>query len=152
MSKMKQIVLIFLVSSVIMNAQNSEVNELTREAIKANRKVIVAQNMNLTKTELEKFWPVYEGYQLELERLNNRTIKQIEEYAKYYKYLSDEKAETMLIEFFDIREEKLKIRKSYLDRFKAVLSPKRVFRYYQVENKLEAIIRHDMAREIPLVR
>ena len=60
--------------------------------------------------------------------------------------------QTLLTEFLDIREERLKLRKSYVNKFNDVLSPKMVLRYYQVENKLEAIVRHDMARGIPLVR
>ena len=152
MNIFKQSLLIVLISPAIMTAQESEVKELTRKAIKANKKVIVAQNMMLSEMEQKKFWPVYNTYQVELDKLNARMMNLIHEYAEYYKYLTDKKAEMLLTEFFDIREEKIKLRKSYVDKFKDVLSPKRLLRYYQVENKLEAIIRHDMAREIPLVR
>ena len=108
--------------------------------------------MALSEMEQKKFWPVYEAYQMELDKLNERTMNLIKEYAEYYKYLTDKKAQMLLTEFFAIREEKLKLRKSYVDKFTGVLSLKKVFRYYQVENKLETIVRYDMAREIPLVR
>ena len=102
--------------------------------------------------EKKKFWNLYEEYQLELNKLNRKSMNMIQEYAEYYKYMTDQKAESLIDEFFEIREKKLKIRKSYVDQFKKVISTKNVFRFYQVENKMEAISRHNMAREIPLVR
>jgi hypothetical protein len=46
----------------------------------------------------------------------------------------------------------LKLRQSYLPKFRKVLSEKKVARYYQLENKVEAVIEYDIAKQIPLMK
>ena len=46
----------------------------------------------------------------------------------------------------------MKLRQSYLPKFRIVLSEKRVVRYYQIENKVKAVMEYDLARQIPLVK
>lgn len=42
--------------------------------------------------------------------------------------------------------------KAYIAELKKVLPGKQLFRYLQIESKLEAIARYEMAQEIPLVQ
>ena len=46
--------------------------EILKEKVKADKKLIVATNMNLTDAEAKNFWPLYDGYQKELEQINQR--------------------------------------------------------------------------------
>jgi len=55
--------------------------EILREKIKADKKLLVATNMELTESEAKAFWPVYEDYQKELQGLNQRIAKLLESYA-----------------------------------------------------------------------
>jgi hypothetical protein len=34
--------------------------EIFREAVRANKKLVIAANMNLTASETEQFWQIYE--------------------------------------------------------------------------------------------
>ena len=45
-----------------------------------------------------------------------------------------------------------KLRRKYVKRFMKVLPAKKVLRYYQIENKLDAMIDMDLAAMIPLAR
>jgi hypothetical protein len=66
--------------------------------------------------------------------------------------MTDDQAKKIIDEYFDIREQRLDIMKRYARDLKKVLPPKRLFRYLQVENKLEAIARYELARGIPLAQ
>ena len=78
--------------------------ELVREKIRADKKLLVAQNMGLTESEAKGFWPVYEGYQKELDQIYERMGKVIGDYAKAYNAntLTDEQARTLNTEVLDI--------------------------------------------------
>ena len=87
-----------------------------------------------------------------LNKINDRKVKLIMDYAKNYGNISDTMAKDMLKEFFDIQNATLKLKKKYVKKFENVLPPKKVFRYFQTENKLDALINIQLASEIPLMR
>lgn len=126
--------------------------QLTREAIQAQRKAIVANAMELTTEEAKGFWPVYDGYWEEENKLIGRTVNLITFYADNWGSVTDEKADAMLKEWFSIEQAELNLKKKYLGKFKRVLPEKKVMRYFQVENKLDAIINLELARGIPLAQ
>jgi hypothetical protein len=68
--------------------------QILRDKLKADKKLIVAANMELTDSETKGFWPVYEEYQKDLAGINKRIRKLVEDYAADYraKTLTDEKA------------------------------------------------------------
>jgi hypothetical protein len=132
-------------------AQTSDEIELTREVIRTQKKAIVAANMGLTEEESQAFWPVYNDFQNDLRKVNDRVVKLITAYASEYETLTDERSQEMLVESMSIDKDTLALRESYLEKFSAVLPAKKVVRYYQIENKLEAIIDYDLADNIPLV-
>ena len=146
------LVLVFCLIPVALFAQANDQMQLTREAVKANKKLLVSKNMSLTEAQAKSFWPVYEEYQQALSRINERIGKTIKGYAENYNALTDEKAKGLLDESIAIEEDKLTLKKSYISKFSRVLQPKQVTRYYQIENKLLAIMRFDLARGIPFVK
>ncbi len=126
--------------------------QIVREKIRADKKLVVAETMGLTESEAKAFWPVYEAYQRDLAKINDRTIKLIDEYADNYGAMSDQAAKKLMDEFMAIETERLKIRQSYLPRFRQVLPEMKVLRYYQLENKIQAVVNYELAASIPLVR
>jgi len=127
--------------------------ELTRATIKVQKKQIVAKNMQLTSVEKDKFWAVYRDYQNKMDSVNDRRTKLITDYADNLKTssLTDEIALVMLNEFLSYERMRLITKQSFVDKFKEVLPSRKVARFFQIENKMEAIINFDLARQIPLV-
>ena len=127
--------------------------ELTRATIKVQKKQIVAKNMQLTSVEKDKFWAVYRDYQNKMDSVNDRRTKLITDYADNLKNgsLTDEIALGMLNEFLSYERMRLITKQSFVDKFKAVLPSRKVARFFQIDNKLEAIINFDLARQIPLI-
>ena len=121
------------------------------DTIRANRKALVAANLTLTDEEAGKFWPLYDRYQTELNGVQDRTVKVIEDYAASFKNLSDDKAMKLADDYLSAEGDRVKIRRTYLDQFAKVLPGRKVVRFYQIENKMDAVLRYDLAREIPVV-
>ncbi len=137
---------------VLVLAQSQVDRELTRAALEANRKVLVNMNMELAEAQQEAFWPLYDAYQKELGKINERTANVIKDYVAHYYSLTDQKAQELLAEVLDIEEDHVKLKKTYVAKFEKKLPAKTVVRYFQLENKFQAIIEFELARQIPLVR
>jgi hypothetical protein len=136
-------------------AQTADSNmEILRQKIKADKKLLVAANMDLSDAEGRAFWPVYDAYQADLRKLNERTAKAIAAYADAYNKgpVSNETAKQLLAESIAIDEAETALKKSYVPKLEAVLPEAKVARYIQIENKIRAAIRYELAAGIPLVK
>lgn len=125
--------------------------EEARTILQTERKLLVMQNLDLTPTESEAFWKVYDQYAADLKKVGDRRVKVITDYAAAYDTLSDETAEKLIKESMGYQSELVDLRKSYLKKFSKTLPATKVARFYQVENKLDAITNFQLARQIPLV-
>ncbi len=141
-----------LISSSALAQQAREQVELSRAVIQAERQIIVASNMGLTEQEAEAFWPVFKDFQEALRKVSDRRADLILELAKEFNSLSGEKAQEMLKESLNIQAERTKLKQKFIGRFNKVLPPKKVVRYFQIENKLDSVIDYELAARIPLVR
>src|SRR5262245_54716078 len=83
--------------------------DILRDKIRADKKLLVAQNMNLTEAEAQKFWPVYEAYQKDLAASSDRLIKTVKEYAEAYnnKSITDEKARQLTDAILSLDQEEV---------------------------------------------
>ena len=121
------------------------------DAIRSNRKAMVAVNLTLTEEEAGKFWPVYEKYQAEINKLGDRLVGIIQDYTENFSSLSDDKAAKILDDYLAVEAERIQVKQTYAPQFKAVLSGRKVARLYQIENKMDAVIRYELAATIPVV-
>ena len=126
--------------------------EIVREKIRSDKKLLIAENMQLTETEAKAFWPVYEAYQKELAKQAERTLALIEDYAAHYESMSDAAARQLIDNYVVIQGDRVKLMESYLPKFRKVLPEKKVLRYYQLENKIKAVVSYGLAAQIPLVK
>ncbi len=122
------------------------------EKIRADKKLLVAENMELTDAEAKAFWPVYNQYQDELFLLRVRTAKLIKDYADSYGKMTNEIAKKLVNEYMTIESLGPKLRQTYLPKFRSVLPEVKVMRYYQIENKIQAALIYELAANIPLVK
>ncbi len=127
--------------------------QILREKIKADKKLVVAANMDLTESEAKGFWPVYEQYQKDLAAINQRIVKLIESYAADYrsKTLTDEKAKKLIDEMVAIEQAEAGLKTSSVPKLRKVLPEKKVARYLQIENKIRAVVKYEIADGVPLV-
>ena len=150
------LVLSFLFVGSVQAQEATQMNmEILKEKVKADKKLIVATNMNLTDAEAKNFWPLYDGYQKELEQINQRLITTIKGYADAYNAgkgeISDDQAKKLLGEALAVEESEVKLRQSYAAKLGKALRATKVARYLQIENKIRAIVKFELAAQIPLV-
>ncbi len=127
--------------------------QILRDKVNADKKLVVATNMQLTDAEAKGFWPMYDAYQKDLQAINERLVKVILAYADGYKNntLTDEQALKLTADVLAIEASETTLRKSYADKLTKVLPGKKVARYLQIEGKIRAIVRYELAANIPLV-
>jgi len=128
--------------------------QILREKIKADKKLLVATNMELTESEAKGFWPVYEEYQKDLTGINQRIAKLIDSYASDYRAntLTDEKAKKLIDELVAIEQAEAGLKAASVPKLSKVLPQKKVARYLQIENKIRAAVKYELAEKVPLVQ
>src|SRR5262249_40851866 len=108
--------------------------EVMREKLRADKKAVVAEALQLTEGEAKAFWPVYNAYQSDMVTHYDRLLKLIDTYATSYDTMTDETATSILKQYLALERDHVAILTSYLPRFQKVLPPKKVAKLYQVEN------------------
>jgi hypothetical protein len=127
--------------------------QVLREKIRADKKLLVATNMELTEAEAKNFWPIYEDYQKDLQNINERLGKLLQSYATDYKNktMTDDKAKKLTDEYLSIQQAEVKLQSSFVPKLSKALPATKVARYLQIENKIRAVIKYDLAATVPLV-
>lgn len=150
---MRSLILLTALVTSLAQAQDKPASnmDLVREKVRADKKLLVGTNMALTDTESKAFWPVYDAYQADLGKLNQRTVKLVKDYAASYKTMTDAVAGPLLDEAIAIERDRVALLTSYRPKFAAVLPATKVARYYQIENKIRAVINYELADAIPIM-
>ena len=128
--------------------------EILRQKVKADKKLVVAANLQLTDAEGTAFWPVYEAYQKDLQQINQRMAAVIESYASAYNKgpVANDVAKKLLDESVAIDDAEVKAKSALVPKVMGVLPAAKAARYIQIENKIRAAIRYELAAGIPLVQ
>jgi hypothetical protein len=124
--------------------------DAVRAEVRSDRKKIVAGGMDLTTEENQKFWPLYAEYRDSSSKQGERLTAIITEYARNYDTLTDQQATKLIYDYAKLDQDRINLRSAYVKKFGAFLPPKKLMRYFQIENKLDAIMNYDLAGAIPL--
>jgi len=124
------------------------------EKVHADKKLLVAANMELSDAEAQGFWPIYKAYQRDLKTIEQRVISAILNYAGAYKLgsITDAQAALMISEAIAIQRFEADMLEAYAARLEGVLPPWKIVRYLQIERKIRAAIRFSMAKGVPLAK
>jgi predicted outer membrane protein len=128
--------------------------QILRAKIKADKKLVVATNMELTESEAKGFWPIYDAYQKDLQKINRRIAGLLDRYAADFhsKSLTDDKAKKLIDEALAIEQAEADLKKNYVGKLSKALPVVKAARYLQVENKIRAVVKYDLAQGVPLAR
>ena len=154
---MKQLLALILLAAcagIAVAQQGAELmSQAEVERIRTEKKAWVALNMNLSSSEAETFWPLYDGYQKELQQINLRLVRLVDTYGTHYRNntLTDDIARKLTDEVFAIDESELKLRRGYYGRLAKALSALKASRYLQLESRVHTQVRYELAANLPLV-
>ena len=124
-----------------------------RALMQAGRDEIVDFEMGLTEEEAKGFWPLYKSYRGEIMVVRDRYANMIGAYLRAYEAgdVSDEYAEKLLNDWLQYKQDLLKVQKQHVRKFSKILPMRKVARFYQLENKMDAEIDAELAVFIPLM-
>jgi len=125
--------------------------DILLDTIRANRKALIAVNLQLSAEEAAKFWPLYDRYQQEISANGDRLVALVQDYTTNFRELPNDKAFKIVEDYLTIDADRVRVRRAYLDEFAKVLPGRTVARFYQIENKMDAVVRYELAASIPVI-
>jgi len=124
--------------------------DLLRKDVRSQKKQIIAENMDLSDAEAEKFWPVYDRYAAELSRIYDTKIALLKDYAQSYSGMTGEEAENYIRKRAEVEHSILELRLKYMPTFRKVLSGRETALFYQLDWRLGLAIDVQLV-QVPLI-
>ena len=124
--------------------------ELLRKDVRSQKKQIIAENMNLSDAEAEKFWPVYDQYAAALSRIYDTKIALLNDYAENYSSMTGEQAENYIRKRAEVEQSIMQLRLKYVPAFRKVLSGRETALFYQLDWRLGLAIDVELV-QVPLI-
>ena len=140
-----------LTGAVSGQASSDEDIKLFRKDLRSLKKQIIAANMDLTDTEAQQFWPIYDRYTAELVKIYDTKYALLNEYAQNYTGITGEQAESYIKGRAAVEESTLQLRRKYLPIFRKVLSGRLTALFFQLDWRLGLIMDLQLASQTPLV-
>ncbi|MEN8138678.1 MAG: hypothetical protein ABFR62_09605 [Bacteroidota bacterium] len=148
------LVIVFIFIGSGLSAQNNEADylELQKETLKVEKKALIADAMILTNEESEVFWPLYDEYNAKKFELKKEFYFLLKSYFESTEeQLTDKEATKIWKKKIQLNADLNKLEKKYFNKMINKLPPVKVVRYFQAENKVDALISAELASEIPLL-
>jgi hypothetical protein len=123
---------------------------LLRKNIRSQKKQIIAENMQLSDAEAEKFWPVYDQYAADLSKIYDVKIALLKDYADNYSSMTGEQAESYIRKRAEVEQSIMQVRLKYIPAFRKVLSGRETALFYQLDWRLGLAIDMQLA-QVPLI-
>jgi len=124
---------------------------LFRKDVRSLKKQIVSANLELTDTEAEQFWPIYDQYTAEMVRIEDKKFELLKEYARDYNTITDEQADAYIKGRAAVEESILQLRLKYLPIFRGVLSGKTAALFTQIDWRLGLVVELQLASQVPMI-
>ena len=115
------------------------------------RRDIVKANMLLTESESAQFWPLYDQYRAERQKIGDRKVRLVTDFLAERNSMSEDQARALAKENFAIDKDKIALKDKWYGKMTKVLSERTVARFFQIDQKLDAAADIALAANIPLV-
>lgn len=122
-----------------------------RADIQKDRNAIIGAAMDLTDAQAGPFWDLYAKYRAARKPAADRLAALLLEYSKTIDTITDDQATKLLNEMLSIQKQEATTKAEWATKFQQKLPGKVVTRFFQVDNKLDAVVLFELAAEVPLV-
>ena len=123
---------------------------LLRKDLRAMKMQVIGQNMPLSDTEAQKFWPIYNHYVKDLQEVNNQKYALLKQYAEMWATMSDEDAMIYVRHWLEADGEAQALRLKYVPVVSQVLPGKKAATFFQLDRRLNMIVDLQLFSQIPL--
>jgi hypothetical protein len=140
MKKTVIVLMVLLIFPVVKStAQNSNLEKLN--AFKIG---FFTKRLDLTSAEAEKFWPVYNEYQDQRNKLQLEKALIIRNFNRNESSLNDSQLTEMGDKLIDLITQESSLEVEFHKRLKEIFPPAKVIRFYQVENQYKAQLLNEL--------
>jgi len=128
----KTLILLFILICSITNAQNPR-----RERIRAQKVAFITDQLQLTTTEAEKFWPIYNNFEKNTQKLKRNDMRKLrnEFDASGGDSISNEEAERFLDRLITIEEKLYNQKRKLIKDLRQVIPAKKIIKLRRVEEE-----------------
>jgi len=138
-------------SAPVFAQSRTAVFEIQHQKREADRRLLVAKAMRLDVSEEKEFWHKYDVYRAKTKEAEKVRFKIVEELAANLKNMSEERADDLTQRALDLDVSNKKIKEKHILSLRKTLNGAKVYRYYQIETKLDAVFDSGWTRSVPLV-
>ena len=121
---MKKLIIILFLATLGMNAQDRKFEE-----IKAHKTAFITEQVNLTSTQAEKFWPIYNKHEQEVMALRKTQLEGFKTLRnKNVDDLSEAKAKAMLLKHGQVKAQLTKKMVQLISLLEGVITPQQTIK------------------------
>jgi hypothetical protein len=123
---------------------------LLRQDLRAKKMQVIGQNMSLSETEGQKFWPIYNHYVKDLQEVNNQKYALLKQYAEMWATMTDQDALIYVRNWLEVDGQAQALRLKYVPVVSQVLPGRKAATFFQLDRRLNMIIDLQLFSQIPL--
>ena len=123
---------------------------LLRQDIRAMKMRVIGENMSLSDTEAQKFWPIYKHYADDLHDVHNEKYALLKQYAETWATMTDQEALIYVRRSMEVDAKAQALRLQYVPVVTQVLPGKKAATFFQLERKLCLMVDLQLFSQIPL--
>jgi hypothetical protein len=138
------------VQKIISPTVTDEDIALLRQDLRAMKMQVIGQNMSLSDTEAQKFWPLYNHYVRDLQEVNNQKYALLKQYAEMWATMTDQDALIYVRNWLEADGQAQALRLKYVPVVSQVLPGKKAATFFQLDRRLNMIIDLQLFSQIPL--
>ncbi len=151
---MKKIVIIAMavfcaLSSMALYAQD-EIQYIQNEWGK-DRRELIRIGMGLSAADSAKFWPVYDQYEAERQKLGRERLLILTEYTDNYSNMTNAKADELITRILKNEAGLTQLQQQYYPRFKTALNAMQAARFLHIDSYLNTVIRERIQGALPVI-
>ena len=123
---------------------------LLRKDVRAMKMEVIGQNMSLSDTEAQKFWPIYKHYADDLHDLHNSKYALLKQYAETWSTMTDQDALIYVRHWMEVDAAAQALRLKYVPAVTQALPGKKAATFFQLDRRLSMIVDLQLFSQIPL--
>lgn len=143
---MKKII-IFLLIILIYPVSRSSAQNTNLEKLNNYKIGFFTKRLNLTSEEAEKFWPVYNEYQVQKNQIQLEKVKLNRTFNQSQGTLSDSQLGEIGDKYVDCIVQESALSVTFHKKLKTVLPPDKVIMYYQAENQYKVQLLNELQNQ-----
>ena len=123
---------------------------LLQENVADQKEQVVALVLFLNEADAAKFWPIYNKYEAELDKLNATAAASIDDYVKNAGHLSEQEADQVVHNQTQFQSQRAALLDKYYGQVKGALGPEAAARFYEAESQLLSLSDLQRSSKLPV--